>query len=1344
MPSSRKRIALALGLGVVTSGLVAAPASANPAGTGLVISEVYGGGGNAGATYTNDFIELYNPTASAISVAGMSVQYRSATGTTAAITPLSGSVPAGGHYLVQEAAGATPVADLPTPDATGTIAMSGSNGVVLLVPNTTAFTATGNLAGNAGLLDMVGFGTTPTSYETSNTGVALTNSTAASRNASGADADKNADDFSELAPAPQNSAGGTPPPPEQFTGTIAEIQGTDTATSPHVDDIATTQGVVTAAYPTGGLNGFYIQTPATGGASDATPGASDAVFVYGSAATAVVHLGDYVEVVGLVKEFSGTTEIETDAASDVTVLSDVVTTPTALATTLPATDAAREAHEGELLAPTGPFTVTNTFSTNQYAEIGLAAGSTPLVAPTEIKDAQDTAGIAEVTAANAARAITLDDGASINFLGAANQGTALPWLSKENPIRVDASVTFTGPVVLEYRNNVWKFQPTTQVTGAGAGTATFANTRTEAPESVGGDIRLATFNVLNYFPTTADEFVAMGGGRSCTTYNDREGNPITANTCSPNGPRGAANAANLARQQAKIVAAINKLGASIVSLEELENSVQFGKDRDFAISKLVDALNAAAGSPVWDFAPSPAAADLPTPAQEDVIRTGFIFKPADVRLVGGSRVLIDEINFDNAREPLAQAFKRTGTSDADAFSVIVNHFKSKGSGTDDGTGQGKSNEDRIGQAHALSAFADSFAADRGTDAMFLAGDFNSYSMEDPIQVLEADGYTRIESDTEGEETYSFSGLSGSLDHVLANDAGLAMVTGADIWNINSAESIAFQYSRFNYNVTQFFDATNPFAASDHDPEIVGLDVAEPPSPTVELNLLGVNDFHGRINGNTVKWAGTVEQLTAAGGEANTLLVGAGDLIGASEFASAVQQDQPTIDVMNALGLDASAVGNHEFDQGWVDLRDRVIGQAGSRNAQWDYLGANVYAAGTQNPVLPEYSLSEIDGVTVAVVGAVTEETETLVSPGGITEIDFGNPVDAVNRVAEKLSDGNDANGEADVIVASFHAGASQGQAVSTYADQVAKGGEFAEMANLDDSVDAIFNGHTHQVYAWDAPVPGEPTKTRPILQTGEYASNVGQVTLTFDRATGEVTAYTAHNVARTTTADSVLTATYPRVAEVKQIVDAALAKAAEVGNQPVGQVTDDITRAYSNGSYVNGEWVSPTPRTEDRGAESALGDLVGNALRDGIPAGIGEADLGIVNPGGLRSDLFFAGNTASNPANTDGVVTYAEANAVLPFVNNIWLVDLTGDELKKVLEQQWQTNPGWSGALAPLPAAGTLGQRRVHHGRHQARGLAGHVRDDRWRGARPGRDVHRLDVQLPGHRGRQLPGLHRR
>jgi len=217
---------------------------------------------------------------------------------------------------------------------------------------------------------------------------------------------------------------------------------------------------------------------------------------------------------------------------------------------------------------------------------------------------------------------------------------------------------------------------------------------------------------------------------------------------------------------------------------------------------------------------------------------------------------------------------------------------------------------------------------------------------------------------------------------------------------------------------------------------------------IKINLVGVNDFHGRIDANTVKWAGTVKNLeldTPGSSPETALIVGGGDLIGASTFASASAGDQPTIDVMNEIGVDASAVGNHEFDKGWADLRDRVI--ANKTNAKWDYLGANVYQKGNQSPVLPEYAtynLKDADGdaVTVGVIGAVTQETPSLVSPDGISTLDFGPAVAAVNRVATQLSDGNPANGEADVLVA-FHAGSN---VTSSYGGAFAACGEFPAIA----------------------------------------------------------------------------------------------------------------------------------------------------------------------------------------------------------------------------------------------------------------------------------------------------------
>lgn len=420
---------------------------------------------------------------------------------------------------------------------------------------------------------------------------------------------------------------------------------------------------------------------------------------------------------------------------------------------------------------------------------------------------------------------------------------------------------------------------------------------------------------------------------------------------------------------------------------------------------------------------------------------------------------------------------------------------------------------------------------------------------------------------------------------------------------------------------------------------------------VTLNLIGINDFHGRIDANTVKFAGTVEQLRQDGGDANSLLISAGDNVSASLFASAVQGDIPTIDVLNDLELDASAVGNHEFDKGYDDLINRL-----APAADFPFLGANVFKKSDGSRALDAYKIFTIQGLDVAVVGAVTEETHALVSPAGIADIDFTDPTDAINDAVDELEALPDAP---DVIVASIHEGAPDG--AQTYAQNLEHSAVFKKIAEqTDPAVDAIFMGHTHKAYAFDAPIPGDPTRTRPLIQTGNYGDNVGQIKLTVDGATGDVTSYVQKNVARTTTADSTLTSTFPRVAEVKTDVDAALAYAATVGNQPIGSLTADITTAYTG-----------TTR-DDRANESTLGHLVADALLSKVKDTTAGADIGIVNPGGLRDELRYAGNTTSNPANTDGVITYAEANSVLPFVNALNTVTLSGASLKKVLDQQWQ------------------------------------------------------------------------
>ena len=858
-----------VGLALVAAPLaLVAPASASS--TGLVISEVYGGGGNSGAPLTNDFIELQNTTGAAIPLTGMSVQYRSAAGTTSAATALSGTIPANGKFLVAEAAGATPSGALPTPDTTGTLAMSGSAGVVYLSSKASAVPAN-----DPSIVDLVGYGSTATAFEGTAPAPGLTNSTAATRAGAGTDTDNNAADFTAAAPKPENSSTVTPPPPgDPVARTIEEIQGNG-PTSPLDQQSVITKGVVTAAYPTGGFNGYYIQTPGTGGALDpSNHDTSDAVFVFAGSGATYPKIGDYLQVTGKVSEFAGMTEV-TPTSGGVTTLTDQVAPPAPATVGFPADAASRESLEGMLVAPQGDYTVTDNYTLNQYAEIGLAHDDKPLPQSTDV--AKPGPAAQAVEADNAKKKVVLDDGSSLNYF-TTGKDIPLPYLTPELSIRVGAPATFTRPVILDFRNSAWKLQPTQQLTAANATSvqpATFPDTRQATPTAVGGDLKVASFNVLNFFTETGDDFVADGG--TCSFYTDRAGAKVTVNSCNGNGPRGAADDTDLGRQRAKIVAAINTLGADVLSLEEIENSAQYAgaNRRDDALSALVDALNADAGSDVWEFVPSPSPADRPAVADEDVIRTAFIYKRAKVEPVGTSHILQDPA-FASAREPLAQEFRPAGGTPNQDFLTIVNHFKSKGSGVDDGTGQGNANPDRVAQAKALVKFADQQKALAETDTVFLTGDFNSYTQEDPMQVLYAAGYTDIGHDQAPEEyTYQFGGTVGSLDHVLANSTALGQVTGAHVWNINSVESVAYEYSRFNYNATDFY-APNPFRSSDHDPLLVGFDVPTPPAATtttaaVSPKRVVVRDTRPTVTATVASNAGTVDSGTVTFSSGGTVL-----------------------------------------------------------------------------------------------------------------------------------------------------------------------------------------------------------------------------------------------------------------------------------------------------------------------------------------------------------------------------------------------------------------------------------------------------------------------------------------
>ncbi|OFL57844.1 nuclease [Corynebacterium sp. HMSC065D07] len=798
---------------LVSTCIVAPQAGAAADGSNAVISEVYGGGGNKGAAFTKDFIELYNPTSADLDLTGWSVEYLSASGNSGGKHELSGSLPAGGYFLIQEGGGDTGE-PLPSPDAEGNLNLSGSKGSVKL------YDASG------AEVDLVGYG--EASLSEGSPAQALNNSTSAQRDAEGTDTDNNAADFSSAAPTPK-SAGGAAPQPDPSpaepgsTVTIPEIQGTG-AESPLKGQNVTTQGVVTAVWQgEKSLNGFTIQTPGTG--QTAPTGASEAVFVYTGGTGFYPEIGDSVEVTGTVDEYFGQTQIALSAGS---TLDDALPAVTPLAIdALPEGDEEREKLESMLLKP-GVHTVTDNYGLNRYGELGLAPGTEALRQPTDIVS-PGTQEQKDMEAANAAKYVILDDGSTRDF-SRDGASTKLPYImqngSEVKTIRTTNQVEFADSgVILGYGHNQWRFQPTAMITGDSAAAdlpITWDPARPEAPQ-VAGDYTVAAFNVLNFF-------INLGEDNGAKSYKDRFGNGVGSDSGTF---RGAWSESAFNDQKGKILTALEGLDADVIGLSEIENAANtVGGSYDDAVKYLVGELNSRAGSEKWDYVKAPANASADT----DVIRTAIIYKKDRVKPVGEATLLEDARFKGTARTPLAAEFQpvsdRCAVEGPDSFVVVTNHFKSKGSvaNGDADTGDGQGNNPNVRNAHAQ-AVLDGLAKQPQWQkkATFVMGDLNTYSKEDAISVFRNAGYTipveelNAQEDWQNVASYQFSGRLGSLDHILANEHVDAQA--AQTWNINSDEPIAMEYSRRNYTGGDVFEADNPYRSSDHDPVKVGFNLA---------------------------------------------------------------------------------------------------------------------------------------------------------------------------------------------------------------------------------------------------------------------------------------------------------------------------------------------------------------------------------------------------------------------------------------------------------------------------------------------------------------------------------------
>ncbi|MBW4491011.1 MAG: ExeM/NucH family extracellular endonuclease [Trichocoleus desertorum ATA4-8-CV12] len=562
---------------------------------------------------------------------------------------------------------------------------------------------------------------------------------------------------------------------------VYEIQGSGVASS-KVGQTVTIEAVVTGDFQgSSGLNGFYVQE-ALGDGDEAT---SDGIFVF-APNSLDVSVGQTVRLTGRVSEFS--TQTQLDNISGLSIVGSGAVTPIAVNLyVITATDLER--YEGMLVTFPETLTVTENFNLGRFGEVLLSSegrlfNPTELIDPTDIptteteNDENNLAAVTEQQNANNLRDILLDDGSNTQ-----NPNT-VPFLNQDGTLRVGSTVAgLTGVLGFGFGN--YRLQPTEDPNFMDT------NPRTAAPEGVGGNVKVASFNVLNYFNGDG-----MGGGFPTA--------------------RGADNVAEFERQSAKIVSAIAALDADVVGLIEIEND---GDGSESAIAELVDRLNASLGAKIYDYIRDPA-----TGVGTDAIKVAFIYKPETVTPVGAA--LSDPDAIYN-RLPVAQTFVLN--SNGETFTPVINHFKSKGgTGTgadaDQGDGQGAFNFTRVQQAEALLSFVNELKTTTGDRDVLVLGDLNAYGEEDPIDVLRNGGLVdELDRFVENPYSYVFAGQSGRLDHALSTASLSEQVTGATEWHINADEPRILDYNQ-EFNPAGLYEPT-PYRSSDHDPVLIGAELA---------------------------------------------------------------------------------------------------------------------------------------------------------------------------------------------------------------------------------------------------------------------------------------------------------------------------------------------------------------------------------------------------------------------------------------------------------------------------------------------------------------------------------------
>lgn len=483
------------------------------------------------------------------------------------------------------------------------------------------------------------------------------------------------------------------------------------------------------------------------------------------------------------------------------------------------------------------------------------------------------------------------------------------------------------------------------------------------------------------------------------------------------------------------------------------------------------------------------------------------------------------------------------------------------------------------------------------------------------------------------------------------------------------------------------------------------DAPRPSASTVTVTLVGLNDFHSNLqagNGSVIvaDKDNASGRRVPAGGAAylatmvaklkqqnpgNTLVVGAGDMINASPLEANLFHEEVTIDVLNKIGLDITAVGNHEFDKGSAELLRLQNGGCfpaaanGSRGrvgvdtcmddgkfsgANFQYLAANVIDAKTGKTLFPPYAIRRVAGVDIGFIGLTTSETPSVVTPAGVAGLQFRDEVETINALVPELKQQNVA-----AIVVLIHEGA--GTMARTINDKTCPGlsGRVVGITDrLDPAVDIVIAGHSHREFICTRP------DGRLLTQTGSHGRVVSKIDLTIDPARRTVLKKAADNIAVVNDQPLrdgqgralALPGTEVALAKdptVDALVQRAVSLAAGLSNMPVGTIT------------------APLTGMQNAAGESTLGNVVADAYlaaTSGKDYAARPAQIAFTNPGGLRNAL-----TQSLQ------VSYGQLFSVLPFNNTLVSMDLSGQQLLRLLEQQWEQPHTGHGTIMPVSAGFT-------------------------------------------------------